>query len=355
VDGISANGAVVVGSINGQAIRWTANEGFLDLGDLPGSIVDRAMGVSANGDVIVGRSWDDRPHAFRWTRTTGMQELPPLPDSFDMATANGVSGDGSITVGVIGPDHNGQAGMWTPQGAEKLGSLSSTFPHSEATGIASDGSTIVGTTEMLVNGMSGPAAFYWTTETGMVALGNLCGGDYDSDAIGVSSDGSVIVGRSVTSAGNSSGGGAGTEAFRWDARRGMVGLGDLPGAGFNSSALAVSADGSVIVGTSEIDTEPVGPWGDYRHVFGAFIWTEATGMRSLADLLRQDYGLEVPGELGEATGISADGTVIVGNAGSFGWVVQLPEPSSFVLALLSVCASIILIRCRRGVWANTSR
>ena len=41
-----------------------------------------------------------------------------------------------------------------------------------------------------------------------------------------------------------------SEAFRWTSGGGMVGLGDLPGGNYQSGASGVSADGSVVVGGS---------------------------------------------------------------------------------------------------------
>lgn len=46
--------------------------------------------------------------------------------------------------------------------------------------------------------------------------------------------------------------GESAEAFRWTSDGGMVGLGDLPGGRFDSFAIGVSADGSVIVGGGNI-------------------------------------------------------------------------------------------------------
>jgi len=51
-------------------------------------------------------------------------------------------------------------------------------------------------------------------------LGDLAGGDFASDALGVSADGSVVVGSSSSALGFS-------EPFRWTSEGGMVGLGDL--------------------------------------------------------------------------------------------------------------------------------
>ena len=82
----------------------------------------------------------------------------------------------------------------------------------------------------------------------------------------------------------------------------MVGLGDLPGGTFNIGAWDTSADGSVVVG-----------FGNSADGSEAFIWTEADGMRALQTILEDDYGLDLTDwQLLSATGVSADGAVIVG-------------------------------------------
>jgi probable HAF family extracellular repeat protein len=71
----------------------------------------------------------------------------------------------------------------------------------------------------------------------MQNLGTL-GGD-SSLALAVSADGSVVVGWATNAAGQK-------RAFRWTAARGMQDLGTLGGS--ESEAHGVSADGSVVVG-----------------------------------------------------------------------------------------------------------
>lgn len=79
----------------------------------------------------------------------------------------------------------------------------------------------------------------------------------------------------------------------------MVGLGDVTGSGMGSVAYDVSADGSVIVGVS-------------RDGAGAFYWTAEAGMRSLQQMLT-DAGVDLTGwSLANATGVSADGSTVVG-------------------------------------------
>src|SRR5690606_14476288 len=96
---------------------------------------------------------------------------------------------------------------------------------------------------------------------------------------------------------------AGTEGFVWTDADGMLGLGDLPGGGFGSRALDVSADGSVVVGGSSGVHGPDSP----------FVWTRATGMISLVDLLT-DAGIDLSDWiLAGAVGVAADGRTTVGN------------------------------------------
>ncbi|MCL5281834.1 MAG: hypothetical protein M1376_18205 [Planctomycetes bacterium] len=165
---------------------------------------------------------------------------------------------------------------------------------------------------------AGPATFQ--------GLGDLPGGYFDSYAAGISADGSVVVGSSSSA--------AGSEAFRWTQAGGMVGLGDLPGKVF-SQAEGVSADGSVVVGYSSSAASQE-----------AFIWDQANGMRSLQDLLTNTYGLDLTGwQLADAHAIGADGLTIVGfglnpSGGWEAWRATLPTaqpvpaPGAALLALL---------------------
>jgi len=85
-------------------------------------------------------------------------------------------------------------------------------------------------------------------------------------------------------------------AFSWTLAEGMVNLGTIPGGGRFTVANDVSADGSVIVGNARF-ADPIG--------YAAVIWTAAAGHRVLST--------SAPGfQVGEATAVSADGTVVVG-------------------------------------------
>jgi probable HAF family extracellular repeat protein len=89
------------------------------------------------------------------------------------------------------------------------------------------------------------------------------------------------------------------EAFRWTSEGGMVGLGDLPGGEFSSLATGVSADGSVVVGE-----------GSTANGREAFRWTSEGGMVGLGGL-----GDLSDGEfISSAIDVSANGSVVVGSS-----------------------------------------
>jgi probable HAF family extracellular repeat protein len=314
--GVSGDGSVVVGTGGIQpyegdnlyyAFRWTASSGTVGLG---GGNYSWATAVSGDGSVVVGN--DGYAEAFRWTAGSGMVGLGYLPGDI-YSGANGVSADGAVVVGTSSHDINlffGQAFRWTAgSGMVGLGHLPG-YTNSTALAVSGNGSVIVGRNgyQEYAGAPGKYQAFRWTASSGMVGLGYLPGGT-NSSAAGVSADGSVVVGTS--------GSASGTQAFRWTAGSGMVGLGYLPGGNF-SSATAVSGDGSVVVGN-----------GGYAE---AFRWTAGSGMQSLWDVLVTN-GLSLdPALVLIASGISADGNTIVGSdyysdsddGMAFGFVATLP-------------------------------
>ena len=140
----------------------------------------------------------------------------------------------------------------------------------------------------------------------MVGLGFMLE-NYGTIANGISSDGTVIVGS------------GGAEAFRWTQDEGMVGLGDLPGGNFYSTAEDVSTGGKIIVGIGKTDD------GDT-----AFIWDPVFGIRNIKEILENSYGLDLTGwTLQEAVGVSDDGRVLVGegrnpNGDGESWIAWIP-------------------------------
>jgi uncharacterized membrane protein len=164
-------------------------------------------------------------------------------------------------------------------------------------------------------------AVRWDEEGRVSDLGVLVGHS-QSLAYGVSADGSTIVGASFDQL-------ASRQPVRWTSGE-VLPLGMVPG-WTDARALAVSGDGGVIVGAGGTASDP-----------HAFIWTTALGTRDLKDYLAE-IGLSLPGwSLWEATGISDDGTRIVGRGLDplgvrQGWIVTIPAPPC-ALALLVASA-----------------
>lgn len=315
---VSADGNWVVGISNGfnglEAFRWSEGTGIQGLGDLPeGLFVSAAYGVSGNGQVVVGiGTRDGYQEAFRWTPGEGMVGLGNLENEpFYTSVANAVSADGQVLAGTSDIFLGSEAFRWTAgNGLEGIGF----FPgdvvfHSEAFGVSADGSSIVGLSDIF----PGTMAFRWRQSVGMEQVGFLPGGTY-SAGYACSSNGAVVVGQAETE--------DGLCAFRWSSAGGIVAIPDFLPDDDMSSANAISGDGNIIVGEAiDFDGQV------------AFIKRPALAMERLIDVLTNEYGLNMTGwALTSATGISSDGSVIVGT-GTFGglergWIVRLPQPGT---------------------------
>lgn len=136
---VNRDGSVVVGRSGGSAFRWTAADGVVSIG------AGIARAVNVLGDVVVGTS---NGRAFRWTEATGMQLLPLLPNT-NSSQGWGVSADGQVIVGETWNEPNGGAGgpfLWTSTGGSvKLQDITDLqFPHN-LTGplsISADGTVV---------------------------------------------------------------------------------------------------------------------------------------------------------------------------------------------------------------------
>lgn len=129
-------------------------------------------------------------------------------------------------------------------------------------------------------------------------------GGSSASANGVNVDGTIVVGST------------GGNAFRWTPAGGMQTLGIPTGGGF-PIARSVSADGSIIVGDYMLASN-----GASR----AFLWTASTGIVDLG-AYASSVGVYLTGRtLQSATGVSADGSAVVGfgsfNGDSRAWLVS---------------------------------
>lgn len=268
-----------------------------------------AVSVNADGSAVLGLVAGLNQPAI-WTAESGWTSLSGLQHE---ATASSLSADGSIVAGTyVLPGGGFEAFRWTAVGGPV------TIGPGGATGMSGNGGVICG-----VNFATG---YRWTEATGSVALAPFPGRTY-ARADAVSLDGTTIVGEADVGVAT-----VAAHAVRWVGNGLLEDLGDIAGGGDGSRALAVNADGSVIVG------QGTGPTGSE-----ASLWTAQTGMVSLRTHL---LSLGVPGlenwHLIQATAISADGMVIAGygrrgpaSAPTEGFVAVIPTPAS-VLVLVGV-------------------
>jgi probable HAF family extracellular repeat protein len=350
---VSGDGTTVVGSARDaegvtRMIRWTAEEGLVNLDDGSGGR-SSADSVSYDGSVIVG---DQSGESVRWTSENGFTSL-----NASGLVIEAVSGDGNVIVGTRRAGiSRSEAFRWTAAtGVVGLGSLDVNPSQGEsfAKGVSFDGSVIVGRTTTDSLDFGPPRGFRWTEADGMADLGAF-ESDLSSDVSDVSYDGSVISGDGLIRIFGSDGLEYGVEGARWTERTGLEGIGFIPGTTGGSGSLvsisnAISGDGNTIGGF----TSTLLDGGGVLEGGAAYLWTEETGIVSLYDLLQQQgHDVSAWGSLDFVTGISQDGSVIVGSGtgangtGFQGFVARLdlnavPEPGStiFMLAILGPVAA----------------
>ena len=332
VGALTPDGRIIVGSAvnaagHDEAFRWEGGAmtglGYLNGGgSAPSSL---AQAVSHDGRVVAGMSSNAQGQLepFRWENGT-MQGLGFLGGggTLHWASLAGISADGSVVAGTSSTAADGMGGfIWRGGVMQDIGALHTAGTRSawtEARALSADGQVVVGRSS---NALGRPEAFRWRGT--MQGLGYLDGGGTNpwSSAELVNHDGSVVAGQSTNRLGQ-------MEAFRWTAAQGMQGLGFLdPATTYpfaQSNPAAMTPDGSVIVGWNRSvatgSTE-------------AFIWTDRANMRALKTVLGE-AGVPLTGwQLTSATGISADGSVIIGEGQAPDgtqqmWIVRPPAPDA---------------------------
>lgn len=339
--GISANGSVVVGNSFGtagpRAFVWS--DDVLTPLPAPGEDFLFAEAISRDGTTVAGSILQVdglgqvvSSEAFRWRSGTGVVGLGDAVGGAAQSVAFACSADGDIVVGRVNDADGGKAGRWDGPALSLVGpgDLAGGNVDGSAFDVSDDGSVIGGDTSV----STGFAGFRWTEATGMVALADLPGGQVESFVDGVSPDGSVLVGWSSSA--------SGVEASRWVGAGAPGGLGDLPGGGFESYAYDVATGGNRIVGESLT-----------ADGFRAFLWDEQNQMRPLIDVL-SGLGVDTTGwTLEVAYAISPDGNWVVGVAetpqgDTEGFVAYLPEPTGASSALAALLVLGGIAARRRG-------
>lgn len=129
-------GQIVGSGFTGEgehAFYWSNADGLIDLGTIDGSRgTSEALGINNDG-VAVGWSTDslDRQIAFCWTKTSGMQALPSLPNG-ERTRAYDINNAGTI-VGVARDDGPGEYGIaWMDGKMIDLGHLGDGYTEARA-------------------------------------------------------------------------------------------------------------------------------------------------------------------------------------------------------------------------------
>lgn len=307
-----------------HAYRWTPTTGIQDLGTLGGPSAF-GRGISADGSVIVGNSRvpDSTGRAFSWRQGTGMVNLG-LFGNLSSTSAQAVSYDGSVIVGVGNLDVVSRPFLYRADtGMVPLGNLGTDYGF--ANGVSGDGSVVVGASALAGN--AGIHAFRWTEATGIQSLGTL--GGNRGDALAASQDGAVIVGVDLNAANL-------YQAFRWTSSEGMVGLPSFGGS--SSVASAITANGMSIVGDASYanGAQRASLWDSQGNIFD----------------LNARYAHLIPAGwvLTSASGISPNGRFITGTGANArgiaeAWVIDtVPEPTSVAVLAGGLLA---IIRSRR--------
>jgi probable HAF family extracellular repeat protein len=330
--GISADGQFVVGSVGSLPYRWSLADPSADinLGRLPGSLdVGNGEGtaVSRDGRFVVGTSnylpvpGSALPRAFRWSSGLGMNDMGDLPGVTEVAfpsTALGIDANGDVVVGWMSDAQQQRRPFrWSAEqrSPRDLGELPGYVSYaSEARATSADGTVVAG----MIDDVEGRLhAVRWSTENSrMEELLQPPGAApvlLNTAANAVSGDGRVIVGEANDESAQ--------YAVRWTHETGLVVMRSLTALAM-SRAVATNADGSVVVGQQDFGGESG---------TGAALWrfgSEQT-VDALADLLPIDDlgGWELIG----ATGVSADGSVVIG------YGKYLTADESWVAVLGEIC------------------
>lgn len=338
--------------------------------------------ISADGLTVVGST--SRPTPFRkraivanWRQGLSPTILGSLAAG-QTSAATSVSCDGSIIGGQSGAANEPQGVVWMSGQVRPAGFLAPIGMQrsSSINAISCDGTRIAG---QATNGFGQLEGVYAILVGGIIApmqgVGFISSSAQSDSSINAFTDDGRMVGRA--SWGTASGSGF-DQFIATPGVAGLVSVGVSQGFGVDDSANAVTPDGRVIVGAvtvpdgfggeilvpsrtvdgavsalipcEEGSGSGTGVSADGRVMVGfnnclgpnrAFIWDPVNGYRLIEDVLRDAGALPTGYSLTIATGISADGTIVVGNGVGpgftpRGWVAVIPRTDG---PLCPVCAA----------------
>jgi ELWxxDGT repeat protein len=223
--------------------------------------------------------------------------LGDLPGGSFASFGSAISADGNVIVGYGSTASTTEPFRWTPStGLVGLG-----LPEGESlailSGLSSDGSTAVGyslgspynpqqqaTADLLTASDSYRHPIRWTSQAGFVRLDSPDGSYGSETPAAISADGTVAVGSAYWD--------DGYLGVQWNAtgQADLIGGPSLWGGDPGGPAFAVSADGSIVYGEGQ----------SFGDISGVFRWTAQTGA----------VGLDIAGR---PVATSTDGSIVIGN------------------------------------------
>jgi probable HAF family extracellular repeat protein len=254
------NGNMVVGwseTSSGamHAFRWTAADGMVDLGTLPGDAMSRAIAVldggMQNGGQILGVSGENgRWTPVVWSTAGSISALPiPLIPGFGTASPTGFNAQGVV----VGSDAGGtglqQGWIWSASDGKY--NLSANAQGGSNEGAASDVTSsglVVLTTRAFTCHHSSECwrTYRWSQTNGYDPLGTP-GNDPEANVTGLALNETGTVAGWATAGASTATTPYATTPYRWDASSGFTLLANYAtGASSYGYATAVSSNGTVV-------------------------------------------------------------------------------------------------------------
>ena len=240
---------------------------------------DEAFGISGDGSIIVGRTSVQGGRSCRWVGPSHALLLMQYS-----ATIRAISTDGAYIAGQYG-----FCAGWglTSQG---LSQFQGNCYLSDSLAIDATGATVVGYSKTQFTYRE---PFVWTELAGVVGLPRPSGMLGDCEATAVTADGATAFGFAATSSGK--------VGVRWPLQGGMIILANAQGQQ-DLVISACSADGSIAVG-----------YGIEQGTQRATVWTARYGTQDLFRMLAACGINTVGWQNTSAVAVSGDGSTIVGN------------------------------------------
>ena len=174
--GMSGDGNILVGlgwvpACRAHGIAWSQSTGMVDLGS---TVVDRSSRANAanfDGSVIVG--WQDGATGFRQAAVwvNGVQSVITTPGGDPISEAAGVSADGTWVIGSGASTNGFNAWRWSSStGLQNIGAAPVSGWRGASTAISADGSVIVGFHRPFPGPATFGQGFIWTEADGMINL-----------------------------------------------------------------------------------------------------------------------------------------------------------------------------------------